>query len=492
MLAEQGASDRKVAIDAGAAIKLQRLDRFGGELFTTGGVIREIRDEHARMLLQTLPQEIRVREPLAADILFTRQFAKATGDLGFLSQNDIELIALTVGLHREQGGSVKDRPALLKTEEGSSRFDWAPDNSRTYAKTPAETSSKRDCPQHDAAVAHFAEASSETAVADVLAEVMESSETVVANVLAQAEAPPDEIATAAKSLEPAADGKVESSDGSPHQTKETSDAVAEDAKGTNAEAQIKDALPGGGAALSGNARPVEPAVDESAQPVEEDEAEPEVSDEDGSSAGEWVTQENLHRFGCGIKPAAELKATCATADYSVQNVLLQMGITPLTFDGFAVRSVKLWGLVCRACFHFSRDTQKVFCEKCGNATVQRVPIIVDQDGQAKMLNSGRRMKLKGSVYSMPKPEGGRGWKPIYAEDEILMGGRDREMRRLQKLQDKDRQARDPFDQDNSIRAWYQRSNTSGRGSHQIPRMKAGLGRTNPNAGNFKGYKSKKR
>jgi len=107
MVTEQGTSDRKVVIDAGAAIKLQRLDRFGGELFTTGGVIREIRDENARNLLKTLPQELRVREPLAQDILFTKQFAKATGDLGFLSQNDIELIALTLALHREAGGSER-------------------------------------------------------------------------------------------------------------------------------------------------------------------------------------------------------------------------------------------------------------------------------------------------------------------------------------------------------------------------------------------------
>eukprot|EP00449_Zooxanthella_nutricula_P013161 CAMPEP_0198497256 /NCGR_PEP_ID=MMETSP1462-20131121/6294_1 /TAXON_ID=1333877 /ORGANISM="Brandtodinium nutriculum, Strain RCC3387" /LENGTH=101 /DNA_ID=CAMNT_0044226117 /DNA_START=32 /DNA_END=334 /DNA_ORIENTATION=+ len=100
MAALPGCDDRKVVIDAGAAIKLQRLDRLGNELFTTSGVLAEVRDERARALLDTLPQELKVREPLPQDLAFVKQFAKATGDFGFLSQNDMDLIALTVQLHR--------------------------------------------------------------------------------------------------------------------------------------------------------------------------------------------------------------------------------------------------------------------------------------------------------------------------------------------------------------------------------------------------------
>merc|ERR1719296_652408 len=101
----EASADRKVVVDAGAAIKLQRLDKFGGELFTTSGVIGEVKDERARAMLETLPVPIKIRNPPTADVAFTKQFAKATGDLGFLSGNDIELIALTVFLHREAGVS---------------------------------------------------------------------------------------------------------------------------------------------------------------------------------------------------------------------------------------------------------------------------------------------------------------------------------------------------------------------------------------------------
>mmetsp|Transcript_40558 Transcript_40558/g.72965 ORF Transcript_40558/g.72965 Transcript_40558/m.72965 type:complete len:206 (+) Transcript_40558:185-802(+) len=205
----------------------------------------------------------------------------------------------------------------------------------------------------------------------------------------------------------------------------------------------------------------------------------------------------MHRFGLGVEPDEHVKVTCATADYSVQNVLLQMGITPLTFDGYAVKSVKLWGLICRACFFFHRDSQKVFCPKCGNDTVVRVPIIVDQDGVPTVLNSGRKLRTKGTVFSMPKPQSGRVWKPVFAEDEIKLGGRDRELRHAEKVFEKERQLRDPFNQDNGARGWYQRSTTASGKMITVsgggPRMQAGYGRRiNPNSNNFKGFKPKKR
>jgi RNA-binding protein NOB1 len=291
MVLEQGASSRKVVIDAGAAIKLQRLDRFGGELFTTGGVIREIRDENARAMLKTLPTELRVREPLAEDIAFTKQFAKATGDLGFLSQNDMELIALTVGLHREEGGTVKQRPAMIQTIEGGCAFDWAPanvskpqsaaadgveeagkgevmeasaeaDDEEGWTEIPVKAgrpASSATAVDEFAGVAHFAEASSKTSVAEVLAAV------------AAAEAASEEAAAEGGTDQPAAalDPATEAAD------KASTQADAEPA----AEAS--------------------PAAAEAEEEDEEEESDAD-DDEDGSSAGEWVTQDNMHRFGLGV------------------------------------------------------------------------------------------------------------------------------------------------------------------------------------------------
>ncbi|CAK9080057.1 Hydrolase_4 domain-containing protein [Durusdinium trenchii] len=144
-------------------------------------------------------------------------------------------------------------------------------------------------------------------------------------------------------------------------------------------------------------------------------------------------------------------------------VLLQMGITPLTFDGYAIKSVKLHQaqqhqlarvLLLPQGLHQGSPVgqNEVFCPKCGNDTVVRVPILVDQamfaerkyvgppgvprQGRAKVdlcpppgwgadgaqlrtqveAGGGTEPGTKGTVFSMPKPQGGRVWKPIFAED----------------------------------------------------------------------------
>lgn len=454
-VADEAAKSRKVVIDAGAAIKLQRLDRFGGQLFSTGGVVREIRDENARAMLKTLPQEIRVRECLPQDLSFVKQFAKATGDLGFLSQNDMELIALTVGLHREAGGQLRDRPARMMSDTGgAAAFDWAPAQVSKDAVEKATQSPSGD----QAAKASLLNSGN-------LGLCYEAHRLRISY---SRKAPvPSVSAARVRQAEDA--GTISPDEASAQDINTAPEEAAETPEST----------------MAVSADSVMPVVPSPEHVVEEEEGSD--GDSDGSSAGEWVTQDNMHRFGLGVKPAAEIRVTCATADYSVQNVLLQMGITPLTFDGYAVRTVKLWGLVCRACFHFTRDTQKVFCPKCGHDTVVRVPIIVDQDGQAKMLNNGRPLRKKGTVYSIPKPQGGRGWKPIFSEDQLRIGGKDRELRHLENRSMKERQMHDPFNEDNATRAWYQRTTTStGRAvGRDMPRVQAGYGRQNPNANNFK-------
>mmetsp|Transcript_14564 Transcript_14564/g.37045 ORF Transcript_14564/g.37045 Transcript_14564/m.37045 type:complete len:540 (+) Transcript_14564:47-1666(+) len=539
MAAAEGSDGRKVIIDAGAAIKLQRLDRLGSELFTTSGVLAEVRDEHARALLGTLPQELQIKEPLPQDRAFVQQFAKATGDFGFLSQNDMDLIALTLRLHREAGGTVRDKPAALTHEDGgTATFDWAParadktpDASQAASDTgsqavgaaaaesdwiPAGSGRRAFAPAARTAAA-VTEADAEAEAADAKAEEVEANEEAPADTSAQMEADIEDewvsvsrgskgrrgAARAARSSNPAPavsrnqDGAAAASSGS---TAVPEGAAVRDLSVAAAAspAEVAAAVAAAEAAAEDEVELGEEAAcatggDAEQGPGDRDEPEDLDSEEDGSSAGEWVTPDNMHRFGVGVELDAAVRVTCATSDYSVQNVLLQMGITPLTFDGYAVRSVKLWGLVCRACFFFTRESQKIFCPKCGHDTLVRVPIVVDADGRPVALNSGRKLRTKGTVFSMPKPQQGRTWKPILAEDELKIGGRDREMRRLENLHNKEKQARDPFNEDNGARAWYQRGTTStGKqlGSN-APRVQAGWGRRNPNANNFGGFRKKR-
>jgi RNA-binding protein NOB1 len=79
--------------------------------------------------------------------------------------------------------------------------------------------------------------------------------------------------------------------------------------------------------------------------------------------GEWITPSNvsLHKSraldllpmasakGKG-KPAEVIGAGCMTADFAMQNVLLQMGLSLVGVEGQRIEKVKSWVLRCHACF----------------------------------------------------------------------------------------------------------------------------------------------
>jgi RNA-binding protein NOB1 len=86
------------------------------------------------------------------------------------------------------------------------------------------------------------------------------------------------------------------------------------------------------------------------------------SDEDDGE-GEWITPSNvsIHKSralnllpsdnGKGKGKAEEpIHTGCMTADFAMQNVLLQMGLSLVSVDGKRIEKVKSWVLRCHACF----------------------------------------------------------------------------------------------------------------------------------------------
>jgi len=434
---------QKVVVDAGALIKLQRFHHLGAELYSPTAVLREIKDEKARAFLATLPQEIKPREPSSADMAFAKNFARETGDIGFLSQNDLELIALTVQMSREDGITIRERPSLLEMAEQNAGFSWGPVNAP-------------DAPD-----------------AKPKGEEEKPGSGEIEKCLDAAQQ--DENGAALKQF------LIRSRAGSQEEVEAPAKASPCESQGVASEQPAVSEQPASSEKTDTNPN--------EAQHVEDGNANEDVNeDEEDSDEGEWITASNMHRVGRGVrKEVVPARVACATADYSVQNVLLQMGIAPITFDGYQVRTVKLWGVVCRGCFFFSRETTRVFCPKCGHDTLDRVPLTVEEDGSIKVHDNRRRRNLKGTVYSVPKPRGGRGWQPIFAEDQLLMGGRDREIRRQKNLNEAARSAKDPFDYDNAVKDWTKRAvNGSGNALNtSAANVQAGYGRRNPNANNHK-------
>ena len=86
------------------------------------------------------------------------------------------------------------------------------------------------------------------------------------------------------------------------------------------------------------------------------------SDEDDGE-GEWITPSNvaMHRSralellpddGVKAKKIAQIGSGCMTADFAMQNVLLQMGLNLVGLEGKRIEKIKSWVLRCHACFKY--------------------------------------------------------------------------------------------------------------------------------------------
>ena len=113
----------------------------------------------------------------------------------------------------------------------------------------------------------------------------------------------------------------------------------------------------------------------------------------------------------------ETTISSLTADYAMQNVILQMNMKLLTPDGMRITNLRRWVLRCHACQEVTRNTERVFCPKCGNASLNKVEHTVTADG-VEQFGVRRKHILKGTRFALPMPKGGRKEKaPILREDQ---------------------------------------------------------------------------
>jgi len=120
---------------------------------------------------------------------------------------------------------------------------------------------------------------------------------------------------------------------------------------------------------------------------------------------------------------------CMTADFAMQNVILQMGLNLVGLEGKRIQKVKNWVLRCHACFKICKDNSKKFCPSCGNPTLLRTSVTISApgaDGSAPTmqvhLKKNFTYRTRGTIYSIPSPKpgsskGGSGEGLILREDQ---------------------------------------------------------------------------
>uniref|UniRef100_A0A158R4F5 RING-type E3 ubiquitin transferase n=1 Tax=Syphacia muris TaxID=451379 RepID=A0A158R4F5_9BILA len=168
-----------------------------------------------------------------------------------------------------------------------------------------------------------------------------------------------------------------------------------------------------------------PSEDSSGEPkdteVEKGEEACSSSDDDDG----WINSDNidssLRKLGAIMVPERNVKVACITADFAMQNVLLQMGLPLLSLDGYRIRCLKSYILRCRACYGTTSDMERRFCKRCGHEALHRVAVTVNDDGTMKIhVNWRRLLSKRGLKYSLPAPKGGKhGQDPQLFEDQRM-------------------------------------------------------------------------
>ncbi|KAL1735893.1 Nin one binding Zn-ribbon like-domain-containing protein [Schizophyllum commune] len=345
---------KSLVLDAGPLLSLSPIRGLAETYYTVPQVLDELKDSRARQHFEQLGLSagvnVAVRSPDAASLAEVIKWAKKTGDYSVLSQADLCVIALTYALQQEE-----KKKAEAKRDESDPREPTNPDDTikETLEDTePLDVTLER--------------------VTDDLASL------TTTDAAATGDAPP-----------PASD--VAAADDAPAATTHTP---------TSPDAQPTATSP------------------QSSSPIYENPSD----DDDGE--GEWITPSNvgLHKSraldllpGGEQEPQTDEKvlAGCMTADFAMQNVILQMGLSLVGVEGKRIAKVKSWVLRCHACFKICKDQSRKFCPSCGNPTLLRASVTVSAPDTPTStpameihLKPNFQYRLRGTKYSIPAPKPG--------------------------------------------------------------------------------------
>jgi len=173
-------------------------------------------------------------------------------------------------------------------------------------------------------------------------------------------------------------------------------------------------------------------VEEVEEEEEEVEEEEEDDDDDDDDDDGWITPGNIDQAKNsmnGVLETVQLEVACLTTDFAMQNVLMQIGLNVVSLEGRLIHEVRTYILRCYACFRTTSNISKVFCPKCGNKTLKKVAVSLNEDGTLKIhISTRKQLTGRGKKFSLPMPKGGK-----YAVNPILVENQRMPQQRASKL-----------------------------------------------------------
>lgn len=113
---------------------------------------------------------------------------------------------------------------------------------------------------------------------------------------------------------------------------------------------------------------------------EKDEEEYSDDSDDG-----WITPANIKAIKQEFEGTPHLNTVplvaCMSTDFAIQNVLKQINLNIAGLNGLIVKNFRTYILRCYTCFKTTSIITKIFCPNCGNKTLKRVAVSLDENGK---------------------------------------------------------------------------------------------------------------
>ncbi len=378
-------------------------------LYTIPAVISEIRDPIARARVNTtVVPFLTIRQPNPASIKFVTDFARRTGDLAVLSKPDIGILALAYELECERN----EGDWRLRIVPGQKGLNGTPPDHTAQSPaggkattTEAVGVDEREATQTQSVQEKLDQQQTQsvkqvepiTVTGYLPSTLPYTQETPKLNLESSETEVPDEIA--------AVPGKL------------LQNMNASSEPNVNADLQsVRDNV----ASLQidsnqDSAQPTRDSIDSDSK-IASDKAKEDQTSEDSDSEG-WITPSNLnaHRTKDAAGPAGVstssdepiMQVATITADFAMQNVLLQINLNLLSTSLHRIKYLKSHVLRCYACFATTKEMAKQFCPRCGKPALTRVSCSTTANGTfALHLKKNFQYNKRGDRFSIPKPISG--------------------------------------------------------------------------------------
>ena len=418
-----------LVVDTSAFIRNAALQNIGVNIITEQDVVNEVTSKRQLRRLVVLPYDLKIQNAYPENIKFVTEFSKKTGDYASLSATDIKVIALTYQLEKEKVGldHLKQEPVIKKIVDTSVEKTedltkpvagfYMPQKKENINEENIEKFGKRECME------------------DNNKEIETNLRKNVKNIDNEEEDSESYFSQSSDNLESdyeTADSDVDQSRTKDLSTKfsklncESTEFVVHDKN--NMEHNADDILVPVNEINNDGKDEYEDYDDDDDGGGESEDGDYDDDDEDSNGNDDdtgWITPSNI----CCIKKELdsellELKpatVACLTMDFAMQNVLKQIGLNVVSLDGRMIKQMRTFILRCYACFKTTSIMTKAFCPSCGNKTLKKVAVTLNEEGKQQIhINFRKPISKKGKRFSLPMPKGGKhANNPILCEDQPL-------------------------------------------------------------------------